>query len=817
MPNARDQEVDDLRRRIAALEAALVEWQKTCEDLRQSAAQADYERHLLRSLMDYLPDSIYFKDLQGRFIRINRGKAQRSGLNDPADAFGKSDADFFAPEHAREAAANERHIIESGQPLLGKEERLVWPDGQVTWVSTSKLPLYDDEGRIIGTFGVSRDIGSQKSAAEALQAAKEAAETANRAKSAFLANMSHEIRTPLNAVIGMTELVLDSDLETSQREYLTMVRDSGEALLAVINDILDFSKIEAGKLELEPVEFPLRERLGDAMKPLGLRSHAKGVELAYHVAPDVPDGLVGDVGRLRQIIVNLVGNAVKFTDAGEVVLEVRCDAQTEYGALLHFTVRDTGIGIPPERIGVIFEAFEQADSSMTRRFGGTGLGLAIAARLVECMGGRIWVESRPAQGSAFHFTTHFDVAYHEPRPRVPQNAMPTGLPVLVVDDNDTNRRILCEMLSNWQMAPVEASSAAAALELLREARAADRPFPLVLTDANMPDVDGFTLSEQLRDDESLGSLVIMMLTSGDRPGDVARCAELGIAAHLIKPIKQSELFGAIVAALGLAEFEQQTLKDAATAPPVKLRPLRLLLAEDSLVNQKLAVGLLERQGHTVVVACNGEEALTAYKTQRFDAVLMDVQMPVMDGLEATAAIRETEKRLGVHVPIIAMTAHAMKGDRERCLDAGMDDYVSKPIRAERLFSALAGLLPDTTAPDAEVDRAQAAGLDWSQAMKTVGGDRDLLQTIVAAFLQEAPRLIDTLRLAVANGDAKRLWLAAHTIKGSLRYFGAQAAFELAYQLERMGHNGEFDNASSVLADLETQVTHLLAVLNEFDT
>lgn len=659
---------------------------------KQAEDEAKYEHYLLHTLMDNVPDSIYFKDAEGRYLRVNKAKAERSGFRDPAEAVGKSDADVFPEAHARQAHADELRVIATGQPQIAKEEFLQWPNGRRTWAATSRLPLRDPSGKIIGTFGISHDITAQKEAAEHMRLAKETAEAASRAKSDFLANMSHEIRTPLNAVIGMTELVLDTELSSSQREYLQLVLDSGDSLLSVINDILDFSKIEAGKLTLEATVFGVRESLGDALKSLAFRAHRKGLELAAAIQPDVPEQLVGDAGRLRQVLVNLVGNATKFTETGEVVVEVRCERQTDDHVELHVSVRDTGIGIPADKLDSIFDAFEQVDTSTTRRYGGTGLGLAICARLVAMMGGRIWAESKPGCGSIFHFTVQLGRANGEPARALP--VMVQGTRVLVVDDNATNRRILYEILHNWDMRPVLASRVDEALELLHHAFDAGTPIPLVLTDVNMPDVDGFMLAEQIKRDPELGSTVIMMLTSGDRPGEVARCEQLGITSYLLKPIKHSELFDAVVAALGVNAVAEPPVQGRPTATePSSHVPLRVLLAEDSPVNQKLAVALLEKYGHHVTVVANGREALAAYDAQPFDLILMDVQMPEMDGYDATAAIREQERQSGQHIPIIALTAHAMKGDRERCLAAGMDAYVSKPIRAEQLLHAIAAIFP----------------------------------------------------------------------------------------------------------------------------
>jgi len=782
---------------------------------RRAELAFERERYLLNSLMDHVPDHIFFKDRQGRFLRVNTALARRFGLSDPAEAVGKSDFDFFTREHAQQAFDDEQRVMATGQPMIGFEEKETWPDGSITWVSTTKLPLLDPEGRIMGTFGISRDITVQRQAAEALRQAKEAAEAASRAKSDFLANMSHEIRTPLNAIIGMTELLLDMQLTPGQREYLRMVCESGEALLGVINDILDFSKIEAGKLRLEHAEFALRERLGDTMKFLGLRAHTKGLELAYEIAPDVPDGLVGDVGRLRQIVVNLVGNAIKFTERGEVVVSVDCAARRGDQVELHFAVRDTGIGIPPEKISRIFQAFEQADTSTTRRFGGTGLGLTISSRLVESMGGRIWVESRVGAGSTFHFTAVFTVRYDEVREPERGLVPPLeGLKVLIVDDNATNRLILAEIVRNWRMRSATAAGTDEALAAIAAAEAAGDPFRLILTDAHMPGRDGFALVEELRRRGAAQGVPIMMLTSGDHRDDLTRCEELAIARHLIKPIKQSELFDAIAGALAPdAEAATQTIAASNLDSLPRLPPLRILLAEDSLVNQRLAVGLLQQQGHEVAVAHNGNEALAALQSRRFDLVLMDVQMPERDGLETTAEIRRREQRIGGHVPIIAMTAHAMKGDEEKCLAAGMDAYVAKPIRARQLFETIARVLGREPIGDLPLPGDDV--IDWPHAMNTVRGDQKLLRSIVAAFVDECPTVLSQLRQAVAAADPKAIRLAAHTLKGGIRYFGAKPAFDRALELENIGKSGSADGAAAALVALEKELDRVLSPLRQF--
>jgi two-component system, sensor histidine kinase and response regulator len=895
------------------------------------------EYQLLDALIENTPDIVYFKDEQSRFLRINAAHARALGLNHPDEALGKTDFDFHTPEHATESLADEQAVIATGQPLTDKIVQVKRPDGSLRWVSSTKSPIRDADGRIVGIFGIGRDITARMNAEaayrsifdnavegifqsspegifirgnpalariygydspeelirsiahvrdlyvypetrleflrviqqkdsvrdfeaqarrkdgsviwtsetsrvvrgpdgkilyfegfvtditerrradEELKRAKDAAESANRAKSEFLANMSHEIRTPMHAIIGMTELLLDTRLSAEQREYMDTVKSSAVSLLSLLNDILDFSKIEAGKLELESVEFSLRAMLGTAMSTMAVRAHQKKLELAVNVLAVVPDLLIGDPERLRQIVLNLVGNAIKFTNQGEVIVHVDSEITGQDDLQLHFVISDSGIGIPPEKQEAIFNAFEQADGSMTRRYGGTGLGLSISCRLVELMGGTIWVDSEPGRGSSFHFTASLKVSPRAAkRPVEPE--IVRDLRVLVADDNAANRRILQAMLVSWNMRPKLVNDGPEALSALEEARRRGNPFRLAILDGMMPGLDGSEVASRIRNDPALAATRIMLLTSASPEAMIQRVRSGCVDVHLKKPILQSDLLDAILRLMdGPAPL---TIQPVPESPPFQraAEPLRVLVAEDNPVNQQIAVRLLEKRGHLPVVRGSGREALATLEAEPFDVVLMDLQMPDMDGIEVTRAVRKREQRGGRRLPIIAMTAHTMKGDRERCLAAGMDAFVPKPVNPAELFQALESFTSSEPEPAAPAAQEQSTGdtvVDYPEVMARFGGDAEFLTSSLDLFRGRYHEMLAEARQSLAERDFTRLERAAHSMKGSVGNFGAKAAMQAARNLERIAKDKDAGRCEECCASLEREIEKFLKALTEF--
>jgi PAS domain S-box-containing protein len=642
------------------------------------------QKGFLRQVIDTIPNLIFLKDMQGRYTLVNRALADIHGLS-MDDVVGKTTQEIVpVSSEVQLFECDDEEVLKTGRERTIKEERLTTADGQVRWLQTVKRPVMGEDGKATHVLGVATDITPRKQIEEELRQAKEAAESANRAKSEFLANMSHEIRTPMNGIIGMAELAMSAE-GAEQQEYLALVRSSADALLVILNDILDYSKIEAGKIVLDPQQFDLETLVGDTLKSVALQAHRKGLELSFRLEPDVPAEIIADPVRVRQVLLNLINNAVKFTEKGEV--DVTIFVERKPAPSLHFTVRDTGIGIPADKQSRLFKAFEQADSSTTRQFGGTGLGLAISSRLIRLMSGEIWLQSAPGVGSAFHFLLPLVSA---PEVAEPSNLQPLddvrGLPVLIIDDNATNRRILQELSRRWGMLPETAESGAEGLARLDQSAASGHPFRLVLLDQQMPGMDGFEVVRRMRA-HSAAAATILMLTSADQGSSTAICREMNLDGYLVKPIRPDDLLAAIRKSLGHSPVEVVRSEVSITSRK-PARALRILVAEDSPVNQKLALAMLGKMGHQVTIAGTGREAVAAWNKDRFDLIFMDVQMPEMDGLEATGKIREQERASGSRIPIIAMTAHAMSSDRDRCLNAGMDDHISKPVNSKTLLQVI---------------------------------------------------------------------------------------------------------------------------------
>ncbi len=794
-------------------------------------AQEELDRFFALSL-----DMLCIAGFNGYFKRVNPAWERILGYTE-AELLSRPYLEFIHPDD-RDVTRAQAGRLSAGYDIIFFENRYLHKDGTVRWLLWTSTPFAQQQ--II--YASARDVTEQKAAEETmrsyardlevsqhaleeqtaslaqlvreLELAKSRAEEAAETKSAFLANMSHEIRTPLNAILGMTTLALDTKLSAEQQDYLETVKSSATSLLAIVNDVLDFSRIEAKRLDLEHSAFDLREAVGDAAKVLALRAAEKGLELACHIHAEVPDEVLGDVGRLRQVLLNVLGNAVKFTDAGEVVLDVHVEEVYPSKVTLRFAVSDTGIGIPPEKQQQIFQAFTQADASTTRRFGGTGLGLAIALRLVELMNGRMWVESAVGRGSTFLFTATFDrpqVAAHEPL--FEKTTALDGLRVLVVDDNATNRRILEEMLASWHMKPTAVPDAESALAALGAAVTRQEPFDVIVADRQMPGIDGFMLARRVRRERQFARIpIVMMMSVGDVNENDGR--RIDVDAYLTKPVKHSDLLDALAT---LFRVSTRRPRPERTGQPSarRERRLRVLLAEDNLVNRKLVTRLLEKRGHHVHAVENGRAAVDtiASATSGFDVVLMDLQMPEMSGFEATGAIRQRERGGLGHLPIVALTAHAMAGDRERCLAAGMDGYLSKPIEVNDLIATVERFGGDgVSSPEgpAPPPTRGAVIFDETAALTYTGGDRELLKEVIDLFRKDSPRSMRRIERALHRRDGDALRMAAHALKGAIATVGSSAGRETALELEMMAKSGKFAEATRVY-------THLRTLVDELDT
>jgi two-component system, sensor histidine kinase and response regulator len=809
--------------------------------VRMAARLRESERGL-RTLTEALPQLVWTSRPDGDCDYLSRQWVQYTGVAED-EQLGHRWVEVLHPDDRDRTMASWRDAVEGRAPY-DLEYRIRGADGRYRWYQTRGLPLRDESGRAVKWFGTCTDIDDQKRAAEALRQAKEVAEAANRAKDEFLAHVSHEIRTPMNAILGMTELVLDTPLTDDQRQCLRMANSAAQNQLGIINDLLDFSKIEAGKLELDPADFSLRAAVGDTLRALAVRAHKKGLELIYDVQPEVPDALVGDAWRLRQVLLNLVGNAIKFTDAGEVVVraEVAGDPAPEGEIGLRFTVRDTGIGIPPDQQERIFRAFEQEDTSITRKYGGTGLGLTIAARLVALMGGQIAVEGARGRGSTFAFTARFG---RQPPGSEPLAARPPArlhdLRVLIVDDNATNRRILEEWLRSWRMEPAAVGDGLAALSELWHAVGVGRPFALVLLDARMPDMDGLALAAQIRQGAELATTRIILLTSGDRARDVARSRDLRLDAHLLKPVQQDELLEAIYRVMSRADGEATADPPApaggSTPAPATAR-LRILVADDNEFNVQHLERLLARQGHDVRLADDGRAALALLGidghgsgvsqsptpgpsplapatehgplTPTFDLLLLDLQMPELDGFQVVRAIREHERATGGHLPVIALTAWSRPEDRRRCLTAGMDEYLAKPIRSADLFAAIERLVSSPSVPPSiRPDAGDGTDLLDPAVLLAVCGDAaEGLGQICESLRSHLPGRLAEVGEALRAGDAPRLRVAAHKLCGLLSAFSTVAG-GVASNLEDQAAGGRLDEGRALVEQLEAMARELI--------
>ncbi len=776
-----------------------------------------YERDLLRALLDNIPDRIYFKDVKSRFLRISSSMARRLGVQDPAEVLGKTDFDFYPQTLAQEFFNDEQRIIVTGQPLINKLERIIDRDGKESWASVTKVPIYNKSGTVTGIIGISRDVTKLKEAESALENARDAALEHARIKSEFLANMSHEIRTPMNAITGMTGLLSDTELDEEQREFVDTIHSSTDTLLGIINDILDYSKLEAGKLSIETLDFDLREVVEDTAEMLAQRAQSKKVELVHSIDDGVPTALRGDGRRVRQVLSNLVTNAVKFTEKGEVAIRVARQGETEKDVNIRFFITDTGIGMSAKTLPLIFRSFTQADGSTTRKYGGTGLGLAISKQLVEMMRGKIGVESTLGKGSTFWF----DLPFEKQEQATPEDTnVPDfgNLRVLVVDDNATTRHTLQHQLERWRFRSAMAADAADALTQLRAAAAENDPYAIVLLDMQMPGMDGLTLASAINNEPVLARTRTIVLAPFGQRLDPELMEESGVSQCVIKPAKRSRLLDALVTSTDTTFTTAPHVTARETMPPVRPNPaaksMRILLAEDNAVNQKLALRQLHKLGYEAEAVSNGAEVLQEFERISYDVILMDCQMPEMDGYEVTRQIREFEKQNSSRrtpAYIIAITAHALEGDREHCLSAGMNDYLTKPLHIAHLDAALARAIrrrPTPGVAGAALDPVCIAGLKELREP----GQPDPLVELAELFNRESELCVHRVENASVQRDADAATRAAHSLKGSASNLGAHRLASLCATMEQSAKNREWATLSAQLNEAKTELARVKEAL-----
>ena len=761
-----------------------------------------HERDLLRTLLDSIPDRIYFKDSNSRFLMISRALARDFGLENPEDAAGKTDADFFSAEHARLALLDEKEILDSGQAIIGKTEKETWNDGSEGWVLTTKMPMRSPEGTIIGIVGVSKDITSLKEAEEELANARDDALESARFKSEFLANTSHEIRTPMNAIIGMTDLLLDSPLNEQQRDFLTTIRESSDALLSIINDILDFSKIEARKLKIDKDPFDLREVVESTVDLLAERAQNKGLNLVCLIYEDVWTKVIGDSGRLRQILTNIIANAIKFTQQGEVIVKVKMARENLSNLDIVFEIKDTGVGIPEEAQARLFQPFTQADGSLTRRYGGTGLGLTISKQLSEMMGGKIRFQSKLGQGSIFWIDLTFqkEVCGED---LTSEDELLTGLSVLIAGDDETNRQILNHQLRSRRVKTAEADSSETAIDMLYKQASTNSPFQVVILDFETQGSDGISMANMIKDDLLFSDVKIILLNSMGKSVSSDKHEGSGIDLCLMKPVKQSRLLESITRII-----IGQNVEDSSKLIPVEDKSLRILVAEDNIVNKKVILLQLKKLGYNADSVANGLDAVERVRKKPYDVVLMDCHMPEMNGYEATIAIRQIAGRVQL-IRIIAVTANADPEERRKCLEAGMDDYLIKPINLEKLRESLGKIANAVGAAEGSVGDSDLEAI--VEGLKSFG-DAKVIMELIDLFLEDAPKKILLATQAIKNEDHNSIVEAVHSLKGSARNLRAESLAQACELLEQSFKKGSLDSAEFNLGRIEQELNKVVRVL-----